>query len=90
MDWHLTADPGFYASLDALDDTAETAAVAEKLIVRIMASPHRAEPIGRTRVRAMRTSDRAGRFPALVLFYTAEDGVVTLLRLERDAPAADP
>lgn len=87
MDWRLTADEGFYASVDELDDTDETAAIAEMLILRIASSPHRTEPIGDTIVRAVRGGGSGSRFPALRLFYTAEDGVVTLLRVERDEAA---
>jgi hypothetical protein len=84
MHWRLTADPVFLTSLDQLEDTDETAALTEKLILRIKASPLRAEPIGHTTVRGVRGGTPRTRFPTLVLFYTAEEGVIRLLRLERD------
>jgi len=87
MHWRLTADPGFFTSLDQIEDTDETAALTEKLILRIKASPLRAEPIGHTKVRGVRGGTPGTRFPTLVLFYTAEEGVIRLLRLERDVPA---
>ena len=85
MGWRLVANDTFYDSLDELDDTDETSAVVEKLILRIMAEPRRTERIGRTEVRALRhNAAPPSGFPSLVLFYTANDGVVTLLSVERD------
>jgi hypothetical protein len=82
MTFRLTAHPTFYASLDALEDCDETAVIAETMILRVMDAPLRAEPVGRTKVRAMRGT-APGR-PALRLFYTAEEDMVTLLGLEED------
>lgn len=82
MQFHLSAEPSFYESLDHLEDSDAVAAIAETMILRVMQGPLRAKKVGRTRVRVIRAG--ASRQPALRLFYTAEEGVITLLRLEED------
>jgi hypothetical protein len=85
MQWRLTVDDGFFPSAEELDDSSQTAALARMLIMRVMAVPCVAAPVGHTRVRGIRGGGRGTPFPGIRLFYMAEDGVVTLLRIERDA-----
>lgn len=79
--WRLVTDPALLESAESL--AGRDVALAEKMILRILAAPYRAETIGSTKVRAIRAV-MTGTGRALRLFYTADDGVVTLLRLEGD------